>query len=166
MREFPNIFVTVGTTQFSGLINALNSDEMTSALEHVRCKKLTIQCGNQDMPLNEQTTSIHRVIYNYRPSIEEDIRMADLVISHAGAGTCIDVLRQRKPLIVVVNDTLMHNHQIELAEQLGTEGALVHCIPATLPETLKTFDTANLKPHLQGDPMNFVRELDKLMGFN
>ncbi|XP_055679718.1 UDP-N-acetylglucosamine transferase subunit ALG13 homolog [Lutzomyia longipalpis] len=165
MRSFPNIFVTVGTTQFSGLINALNSQEMATALEDVNCKKLTIQCGDQDVPASKHSSSIERITYNYLPSIIDDIRRADLVISHAGAGTCIDVLKHRKPLIVVVNDTLMHNHQIELAQQLGEEGVLVHCTPATLPETLKHFDTEKLKDYQRGDPMNFVRELDKLMGF-
>ena len=52
-------------------------------------------------------------------SVHQDISDADLVISHAGAGTCIEVLQTGKTLAVIVNDTLMDNHQVELAEKLA-----------------------------------------------
>jgi beta-1,4-N-acetylglucosaminyltransferase len=49
----------------------------------------------------------------------------------AGSGTILDVLRldagggkRGKPLIVVPNPTLLHNHQEELAVALGREGYL------------------------------------------
>ena len=41
------------------------------------------------------------------------------MISHAGAGTCIEVLQAGKTLAVIVNDSLMDNHQVELAEKLA-----------------------------------------------
>merc|ERR1712096_56405 len=53
--------------------------------------------------------------FRLKPSIAEDMRSADLVISHAGAGSVLEALEARKLLLVVINDSLMDNHQMELA---------------------------------------------------
>ena len=44
-----------------------------------------------------------------------------------GAGSCLEVLEAGKPLVVVVNEKLMDNHQIELAQQLYNDGHLLYC---------------------------------------
>lgn len=43
-----------------------------------------------------------------------------------GSGSILDALRIRVPLIVVPNTSLLHNHQVELAEELSKQGYLVH----------------------------------------
>ncbi|KAI5848839.1 hypothetical protein BZA05DRAFT_402850 [Tricharina praecox] len=44
---------------------------------------------------------------------------ADVVVSHAGAGSVLDALRYDRPLVVVENRELMGGHQRELVEELG-----------------------------------------------
>ena len=56
-----------------------------------------------------------------------DMKSADLVISHAGAGSIMESLRLKKALIVVVNQDLMDNHQIELAEAMQEANYLRFC---------------------------------------
>lgn len=41
-----------------------------------------------------------------------------------GSGTILDVLRMGKPMIVIPNPTLLHNHQEELASALEELGHL------------------------------------------
>jgi beta-1,4-N-acetylglucosaminyltransferase len=54
-------------------------------------------------------------------------KMSDgLVISHAGSGSILEALRADVPLIVVPNETLLHNHQEELAEMLSRQHYLIH----------------------------------------
>ncbi|EAW10766.1 N-acetylglucosaminyldiphosphodolichol N-acetylglucosaminyltransferase catalytic subunit ALG13 [Aspergillus clavatus NRRL 1] len=49
-------------------------------------------------------------------------RSLGLVISHAGSGTILDVLRLGIPLVVVPNPSLQDNHQEELARELQKQG--------------------------------------------
>ena len=54
---------------------------------------------------------------------------ADLIISHAGAGSCLEALENRRRLLVVINESLMDNHQIELACALKECNYLEYCYP-------------------------------------
>lgn len=57
------------------------------------------------------------IAFPYSPYIDEYIQQADIVISHAGTGSIIDTLRNHKKLMVIVNDKLMDNHQLEIANE-------------------------------------------------
>ena len=58
----------------------------------------------------------------YINDLKKEISNADLIISHAGAGTILEVLELKKSLITVINQDLMDNHQLELAEKMKSEG--------------------------------------------
>jgi beta-1,4-N-acetylglucosaminyltransferase len=62
---------------------------------------------------------------------------ADLVISHCGAGILLECLRSdHATCIAVVNDTLMGNHQSELADQLSDEGYIRASTPKNVLEDI------------------------------
>jgi len=48
-------------------------------------------------------------------------------VSPAGAGSCLETLEKGKPLVVVINEKLMNNHQLELAKQLHRDGHVLCC---------------------------------------
>lgn len=90
---------------------------------------------------------------------------ADLVISHAGAGSCLEALEAKKPLIVVTNETLMDNHQMELAEQLYNDGHLYHCTCDGLLNLIRDMDLSKLKLFAGDDSEKIVEFIDRIMGF-
>lgn len=102
--------------------------------------------------------------YRLKDSILPDIESSSLVISHAGAGSCLEVLGAGKPLVVVVNQVLMGNHQTELADKLQSEQHAATCYPQTLCSTLKELDSTRLKPFPPSDGRAFATFMEKLMG--
>jgi len=50
-----------------------------------------------------------------------------MLYPYTGAGSCLEVLGANKPLVVVINEELMNNHQVELADQLSNDGHLFYC---------------------------------------
>ncbi|ODV76661.1 glycosyltransferase family 1 protein [Suhomyces tanzawaensis NRRL Y-17324] len=62
----------------------------------------------------------------FSPTISKYIDQADVVVSHAGTGSIVDVLRADKKLIAVVNDELMDNHQAEVAHEFAQLNYCLH----------------------------------------
>ncbi|XP_035264041.1 UDP-N-acetylglucosamine transferase subunit ALG13 homolog [Anguilla anguilla] len=161
------VFVTVGTTSFDELIESITSEEATQALSALGYKKLVLQVGRGAvLPGPDSCAGLLVHAFRFKDSIAEDIRDADLVISHAGAGSCLEALGAKRPLLVVVNDKLMDNHQLELAKQLHADSHLLYCTCSTLTETLRTMDLSVLTPFLPGQPQNFARFLDRALGLH
>ncbi|NWX95798.1 ALG13 transferase, partial [Nothoprocta ornata] len=102
--------------------------------------------------------------FRFKDSLAEELQRADLVISHAGAGSCLETLEEGKPLIVVINEKLMNNHQLELAKQLHRDGHVLYCNCSTLVETLQSMDLSTLKPFPPRQPEKFALFLDKAVG--
>lgn len=165
--EYPNVFVTVGTTQFDDLIDSLNSPETAQILEQLGCSHLSVQFGAGQPPkLSTNYRSILTESFAYKSSILADVSAADLVISHAGAGSIIETLKAGKPMVVVVNELLMDNHQTELAEQMSEDGHVLYCVPRTLPAALAQLFDNQLRPYGKGNISNFTNQLNQLMGFD
>ncbi|XP_041111995.1 UDP-N-acetylglucosamine transferase subunit ALG13 homolog isoform X1 [Polyodon spathula] len=160
-----SVFVTVGTTSFDELISCVTSEDVILALRELGYGRLVLQIGRGTVqPVPYSSAQFTLEVFRYKDSITEEIRTADLVISHAGAGSCLETLGAGTPLLVVVNDQLMNNHQLELARQLHRDGHLYYCTCRTLSDTLKKMDLSALNPFLPGQTEKFAAFLDKAVG--
>jgi UDP-N-acetylglucosamine transferase subunit ALG13 len=201
------IFVTVGTTLFDDLIESVSDVSFLTSMYELEFRRIVIQFGkgvvpsfvatkaplssnNNDarmqgiytLPSDAQKT-LEWEIYRFKPSLEQDMRDAHWIISHAGAGSIMEGLskcrevnnhssqdpRCMKKLICVINDKLMHNHQTELAEALEKRGYLfVLSSPQQLvhEDTIHRMEQFNPIVFHGGDALAFPRLLDSYLGFD
>lgn len=160
--------VTVGSTKFSALVEAMVQPELCAALRNrFQLQKLYVQYGTADLSMPVGATRIAEPsscspdsprqqwscgglcveAFPYRPHLAALIRTAALVITHAGAGTILEGLQARRPLVVVPNRCLMSDHQLELADGLAA-GRFLFAVPVTeLVERLPKLDLSVLRPH-------------------
>ena len=198
-----NLFVTVGTTRFDKLVEAVTSKVALEWMKRQGFSSLTIQYGRgikpPEMISSSSSSSSSSIIdiqtYDFRPSLIDDMEKADLILSHAGAGTVMEVLRMKnfdynsnnndndndnnnktttgttKKLIVVINTELMDNHQTELATAMADRG---HIFVVDEPEKLQSIKTWTSfegfvpTPHNNneaGDPFDFPMLLDSFLGY-
>lgn len=131
-----------------------------------KCQNLKIQIGAGEIPPNITDDEITLEYYRYKDSLIEDILEADLVIGHAGAGTCLEVLENGKPLITVINERLMGNHQIELADKLSSEGYSICCTCANLGQVIQHSEIDKLKPFIYDNDKRCALYIEKLFDTN
>ncbi|XP_031208222.1 UDP-N-acetylglucosamine transferase subunit ALG13 homolog, partial [Mastomys coucha] len=99
------VFVTVGTTSFDELVARVVAHDCVQVLKSLGYNQLVHQVGRGTVvPETFSTESFTLDVYRYKDSLKEDLQQADLVISHAGAGSCLESLEKGKPLVVVVNE--------------------------------------------------------------
>mmetsp|Transcript_51837 Transcript_51837/g.121728 ORF Transcript_51837/g.121728 Transcript_51837/m.121728 type:complete len:171 (+) Transcript_51837:181-693(+) len=156
------VFATVGTTKFTGLMQTLDKEEVQAALAAKGFKRLLIQTGKSTI-IPVKRAGIEVSTYQFKPDLKEDMLAAKLIISHAGAGSVMEALRNRKKLIVVVNDKLMHNHQAELADAMSEAGYAASALPSTLLSVIESFDAQKLNPLPPLDLQPFAKAVTDLM---
>ena len=163
------VFVTVGTTLFEALIQAMTNEQVLHKLAQLGFTKLILQYGNGHVPILPATKTqlpLQVEMYSFKPTLTDDMQHADLILGHAGAGTVSEVLRYQKKRVVVINTALMHNHQTELAHAMRDRHHL-HVIeeptwllqPAVWDEIAR-FQPVPLPP---GDPHDFPRLLNAFL---
>lgn len=179
-----SVFVTVGSTKFEQLIDTILQPNILKLLKSFSYNKIVLQVGNgkhdNDELLNFKENQFNSqiepeirrayrekmeiVAYRYKSSIKEDINEADLVISHAGAGSVMETLEAHKKLIVVINETLMNNHQLELAEKMFEEGYLLYTTCSGLVDKIELINDKefSLSKYEPGHPRRFGTFLEKL----
>ncbi|KMZ61619.1 Glycosyltransferase, family GT1 [Zostera marina] len=162
------VFVTVGTTSFDSLIKAIDSDEVREDLLKKGYTHLIIQMGRGlyvPSKFSGENGTLNVDYFTFSPSIATYLRSASLVISHAGSGSIFETLRLGKPLIVVVNEDLMDNHQSELAEELADKKYLFCARPPTLHHVIRTMELGSLLPYQPGDATPVAQLMYKFFGF-
>ncbi|GFY38769.1 UDP-N-acetylglucosamine transferase subunit ALG13 homolog [Trichonephila inaurata madagascariensis] len=157
-----SVFVTVGSTSFDDLIKTVCSPEILQFLSDEGFKKIILQIGRGTV-IPDKSDIIEVEWFHFKDSISQDIKNASLIIGHAGAGTILESLIEHKPLITVLNDKLMDNHQTELAEEMAKEGYLSYCSCSNLLETLK--HSKSFTPFIS-EPNMFPAFLEELMGLS
>ncbi|KAJ2456323.1 N-acetylglucosaminyldiphosphodolichol N-acetylglucosaminyltransferase activity protein [Coemansia sp. RSA 2336] len=159
-----SVYVTVGSTGFDELVKAVCTSEFMQALASQGFQRLTVQCGSSlDLfaPPATQSLGISTEAFDYTSRPQRLIEQADLVICHAGTGSILEALHSGKQTIVVVNPSLMDNHQSEIAEQLAAEGFVVEAKPALLAETILQGKYTGLRPYPAADPRPIGEIIDQ-----
>ena len=89
------VFVTVGSTSFDDLVEAVLSQPVLQALSRKGCTHLIVQCGKypsiskqrdggKDGPWTWTEEGIQAEAWRYKPTLKDEYDAASLVISHAG----------------------------------------------------------------------------------
>lgn len=170
---FERIFLTVGTTEFDQLIETIDSSAFAACLQGLGCRLLILQIGRgayepKTLPDDCARLGIRVEVFRFKPTLDREMKAADLIISHCGAGSILESLTLQKVFVVVVNDTLQGNHQEELATALAEEGYCHSTVPDELCGVLNSSFTSNNYRHKlfpETDYDLFPSILDDMFGF-
>ncbi|KAH7025933.1 uncharacterized protein B0I36DRAFT_365573 [Microdochium trichocladiopsis] len=174
-------FVTIGATAgFRPLLDEVASVDFRKRLRGLGYTKLVVQCGpdleyfqtaaaQQGQESDNASTeprSLEIESFAYTDDIGSMMRLASpsagegergrrgygVIISHAGSGSIMDALRYNAKLIAVPNESLMDNHQAELADEMQTQGFLVSARVGHLAEAVEFISTHTPKQWPPQDP--------------
>ncbi|KAL5966594.1 hypothetical protein TSMEX_005672 [Taenia solium] len=157
------VFVTVGTTSFDKLIQEINAEKFHLALSKLGYRKMFIQYGSGTVEPSLSDSPLEVVAFRYRKKLDPIFSVSTLVISHGGAGTCMEALSPpgRRKLIIVINEDLMNNHQEELASTLYGGR---HVFVSRARDLYEFVSTGNQNPFLCQNPFWQAREPKVLLG--
>ncbi|KAI9251225.1 glycosyl transferase [Sporodiniella umbellata] len=166
-----SVFVTVGSTGFDELIYETTKHEFLDNLSRLNIKRVVFQYGTSEPVFFEniqayEGSTMQVEGYKYKPSTTNDILEANIVISHAGSGTMLQVLRlgDRK-LIMVVNKSLLDNHQLELAETMHKKKYAICSDISDLGFTIQSIQQFIPKAFPKANSKIFKNTVDSHMGF-
>ena len=172
---FETIFITVGTTDFDDLIRALDTSEFLSFMTKSRCKRVIFQIGRGSFTptylegISQNSGQFRLECFRFKPSLADIMAESSLIISHAGSGSMSEALYLRKVLVVCINESLMDNHQVELAEVLAEQKYCTYTKPMHICKYLNhnaEEEFRHLKVYPTADPEVFADFLDEVMGWN
>ncbi|WP_339923263.1 PssE/Cps14G family polysaccharide biosynthesis glycosyltransferase [uncultured Cyclobacterium sp.] len=129
------ILVTVGTTRFDSLIKYIDETFASSSIE------FTFQiAGGKYEPKNFP-------FYTFKSDIDTYYNESDIVVCHAGAGTIYKLLEINKKIIIVPNTERIDNHQLDIADHMGSRGYAITVKDfSLLAESIKKVTETELVP--------------------
>ena len=150
------VLVTVGSTKFDALMQAVDTTEFFALMKERGIQEIIVQKGRSsyDFQIREGAFGVKLTIFDYKPFLKVLIREVALVISHAGAGTILEAMASRTPMVVVPNMLLMSNHQLQLAQALSEHKSLAFCTVDKLTECLAASGGAALEELEEFPPVN------------
>lgn len=173
------LLVTVGTTSFDELIRKLDSVAFVEKVGHgdEKFDEVLFQIGRGDYePLYLQGLMENRRLpfefkwFRFVPDLSVLIEKSSAVVSHCGAGTILEVLDRCMAcdLVVAVNETLMGNHQTELAEALYARDLCQVVYPANFLNFTFSIEQRRGIRGIEREVMPdlFPQAIDEAMGFS
>ncbi len=149
------IFVSVGThpQAFDRLLKELDS----------------IASKHQELEIFAQAGNSKHVPKNFTfekflkgKQFDEKMQWADIVVSHCGAGTIINALLNKKPLIVVPRlkkfSEHTNDHQLDLANALEREHKVIAVFDMNELEE-KILKAVSFKPNLSSDKERLIKRI-------
>jgi beta-1,4-N-acetylglucosaminyltransferase len=167
------VFVTVGTTLFEPLVAAVVTPSALQWMTKNGYTHLIVQYGKGVKPVVEQKnvslSDLTIELYDFKPSLRNDMLKADCIICHAGAGTLMEALAMGKKVVAVINTALMDNHQAELAYALSAHKLLFVVESAVELAAISKWDALEkfqAVPYTGGDEHDVPRILDRFFRFD
>jgi beta-1,4-N-acetylglucosaminyltransferase len=123
------VFISVGSTKFDALIQALDSEKLIELLRNLGFIGIRFQIGKGTIHPKKiedfcTKNNFKFECFGLKASVLPDMKHSSLMICHAGAGTITEGLKLKKRMLVVPNPLLMNNHQLQLAENLAKQNFL------------------------------------------
>lgn len=162
-KNYRTLILQIGKGSLPASLMALVSSNHSQ--ESTRNKENTIlqQLENKEdakFTYCSEHGNIALTVFRFRPSIQSEMRSADLIISHAGAGSALEALNLQKTLVTVINDSLMDQHQTELADKLAELRCSVACRPTELCRILVSDEIKDLSSYSTGKPQLLAQYLE------
>jgi beta-1,4-N-acetylglucosaminyltransferase len=146
------IFVTVGTTPFESLIK-----EVDAVSRQIKEKIVCQIADGEYIPDNCQ-------FFRYKPSLDQEINRADLIICHGGAGTLFKLLKLNKKIISVPNLERKDKHQTDLIGSLAEGNFIIPCYELSELK-LKILDSKTIVlPKYESPECRIAEEIAKFIG--
>lgn len=146
------IFVTVGTTHFDALVEAVDKYYLSTRTGEV----LLFQIGAGSY----QPTSGE--FFRFKPSIDAELDSASLVITHGGM-TVLGLLAKRKRFVAVANSSLADDHQTSMLRRISSNSSLIWTnqvsgLPACIERAMSSDPASWTGPSLAKDLNDYLHQ--------